>query len=167
MKFGLRQPSFKKSLKARTTGKAKRKIKKSLIPGYGKKGTGMFKDPKKSVYNKVYNKTTFRVAPSIFGATRSSKKKQTTSKESNDSIVTHYVFDEDNHLIDDGNFSIFDLDVEMFMELKENRRKYKRQQEAHKKSLPFWKKIFHSDAPKLTKKDKEVYKEACLFMATK
>ena len=47
MKFGLRQPSFKKSLKARTTGKAKRKIKKSLIPGYGKKGTGMFKDPKK------------------------------------------------------------------------------------------------------------------------
>lgn len=43
MKFGLRQPSFKKSLKARTTGKAKRKIKKSLIPGYEKKGQAFLK----------------------------------------------------------------------------------------------------------------------------
>ena len=33
MKFGIRKPSIKKSFKARTTGKAKRAIKKSLIPG--------------------------------------------------------------------------------------------------------------------------------------
>ncbi|MFP7215866.1 hypothetical protein SFB95_02800 [Lactococcus garvieae] len=59
MKFGMRKPSIKKSLKARTTGKAKRKIKKALIPGYGKKGMGYIKNPKKAVYNKVYNKTTF------------------------------------------------------------------------------------------------------------
>lgn len=59
MKFGMRKPSIKKSFKARTTGKAKRKIKKSLIPGYGKKGMGYIKNPKKSIYNKVYKKTTF------------------------------------------------------------------------------------------------------------
>lgn len=59
MKIGMRTPSLKKSLKARTTGKAKRAIKKAVVPGYGKKGTGAFKDPKKAVYNKVYNKTTF------------------------------------------------------------------------------------------------------------
>lgn len=59
MKIGMRKPSIKKSFKARTTGKAKRKIKKALIPGYGKKGMGFIKNPKKSVYNKVYKKTTF------------------------------------------------------------------------------------------------------------
>ena len=37
MKFGLRKPSLKHSLKARTTGRAKRAVKKTLIPGYGKK----------------------------------------------------------------------------------------------------------------------------------
>lgn len=59
MKFGMRKPSIKKSFKARTTGKAKRKIKKALIPGYGKKGMGYIKSPKKAVYNRVYKKTTF------------------------------------------------------------------------------------------------------------
>lgn len=61
MKFGMRKPNLKKSLKARTTGKAKRAIKKALIPGYGKKGTGWIKNPKKALYNKVYNKTTFSI----------------------------------------------------------------------------------------------------------
>lgn len=59
MKFGMRKPSIKKSIKARTTGRAKRKIKKAIVPGYGKKGMGWIKDPKKAAYNKVYNKTTF------------------------------------------------------------------------------------------------------------
>ncbi|MFS8650998.1 MAG: hypothetical protein FWJ66_03675 [Caldibacillus sp.] len=58
MKFGLRKPSLKKSLKARTTGKMKRNIKKALVPGYGKKGMGWIKNPKKAAYNKVYRKTT-------------------------------------------------------------------------------------------------------------
>ena len=57
MKFGIRTPSLKKSLKARTTGKLKRSIKKSLLPGYGKKGAGWVKNPKKAAYNKIYNKT--------------------------------------------------------------------------------------------------------------
>ena len=61
MKVGMRKPSVKKSIKARTTGKAKRAVKKAVIPGYGKKGSGWIKDPKKAAYNKVYNKTTFGV----------------------------------------------------------------------------------------------------------
>jgi len=59
MKFGMRKPSIKRSFKARTTGRAKRAVKKSVIPAYGKKGTGIIKNPKKAVYNKVYKKTTF------------------------------------------------------------------------------------------------------------
>ena len=61
MKFGMRKPSLKRSLKARTTGHAKRAIKKSLIPGYGKKGAGWIKSPKKAAYNKIYKKTTFSI----------------------------------------------------------------------------------------------------------
>jgi hypothetical protein len=59
MKFGMRTPSLKKSLSARTTGKAKRTIKKALIPGYGKKGRGWLTNPKKAAYNKAYHKTSF------------------------------------------------------------------------------------------------------------
>ena len=58
MKFGMRTPSLKRSFKARTTGRAKRAIKRALIPGYGKKGMGWIKNPKKAAYNKIYNKTT-------------------------------------------------------------------------------------------------------------
>lgn len=61
MKFGMRKPSLKKSIKARTTGKAKRALKKAIIPGYGKKGVGWIKNPKKAAYNKIYNKTTFSI----------------------------------------------------------------------------------------------------------
>lgn len=61
MKFGMRKPSLKKSIRARTTGKAKRAVKKAVVPGYGKKGMGLVKNPKKAVYNKVYKKTTFSI----------------------------------------------------------------------------------------------------------
>ncbi|MDK4449761.1 MULTISPECIES: hypothetical protein [Enterococcus] len=59
MKMGMRKPSIKKSISARTTGKAKRAVKKSINPMYGKKGVGFAKSPTKSVKNKVYKKTTF------------------------------------------------------------------------------------------------------------
>lgn len=58
MKFGMRKPSLKRSFKARTTGRAKRAVKKALIPGYDKKGMGLL-HPKRAVYNKIYKKTTF------------------------------------------------------------------------------------------------------------
>lgn len=37
MKYGVRKPNIKKRISARTTGKAKRTIKKSINPMYGKK----------------------------------------------------------------------------------------------------------------------------------
>lgn len=57
MKIGFRTPNLKKSLKARTTGRLKRTVKRSVNPLYGKKGMGIL-DPKKALYSKVYNKTT-------------------------------------------------------------------------------------------------------------
>lgn len=58
MKVGIRKPSVKKSVKARTTGALKRKAKASVNPLYGKKGVGFAKSPTRSVKNKVYKKTT-------------------------------------------------------------------------------------------------------------
>ena len=59
MKFGMRKPIFKKMFKSRTTGRTKRKAKKAINPFYGKKGVGFAKNPKKSIKNKIYKKTTF------------------------------------------------------------------------------------------------------------
>ena len=61
MKFGMRKPSIKKSIVAKTTGRAKKSVKKAIIPGYGKKGSGWIKNPKKAAYNKIYNKTSFSI----------------------------------------------------------------------------------------------------------
>lgn len=59
MKVGIRKPSIKKSISARTTGRINREIKKTVNPLYGKKGMGWINDPEKAMYNKIYNKTTF------------------------------------------------------------------------------------------------------------
>lgn len=67
MKFGIRTPSLKKSISARTTGRAKRAIKKALIPGYGKKGMGWIHNPKKATYNAVYHRTTVGVSDLLKG----------------------------------------------------------------------------------------------------
>lgn len=61
VKIGLRKPNLKSSLKARTTGRAKRAVKRAVIPGYGKKGMGWIKNPKKAAYNAVYSRTTVGV----------------------------------------------------------------------------------------------------------
>lgn len=65
MKIGVRKPSLSKSLKARTTSKLKRQVKRAIIPTYGQKGTGLIKDPKRAIYNKVYNKTTVDAFSSV------------------------------------------------------------------------------------------------------
>ena len=59
MKIGFRTPSLKRMMRARTTGRVKRIMKKSINPLYGKKGVGLITNPKKSLYNKVYHKTSF------------------------------------------------------------------------------------------------------------
>lgn len=58
MKVGVRKASIKKSISAKTKGKTTRAIKRSIDPTYGRKGVGIIKDPKKAIYNKVYNKAT-------------------------------------------------------------------------------------------------------------
>lgn len=58
MRVGIRKPSLRKSISARTKGRATRAVKRALIPGYGKRGRGWL-HPKKKLYNKVYRRTTF------------------------------------------------------------------------------------------------------------
>ncbi|WP_022762811.1 hypothetical protein [Butyrivibrio sp. AD3002] len=67
MKVGLRTPSIKKSFKARTTGKYKRKLKRLANPFYGKKGMGWIKNPSRAFKNKIYHKTTFSAKSAIKG----------------------------------------------------------------------------------------------------
>ncbi|EJX09785.1 gp2 [gut metagenome] len=74
MKIGMRRPSLRKSISARTTGRAKRAIKRAIIPGYGKKGMGWL-HPQKAIYNRVYRRTTF----SIFDLAKASSKKSGAS----------------------------------------------------------------------------------------
>lgn len=57
----IRKPNLIKSLKARTTGRVKRKIKRIINPFYGKKGMGWIRNPKKALYNKFYNLLTVGV----------------------------------------------------------------------------------------------------------
>ena len=87
MKVGIRKPNLKKSLKARTTGKMKRALKKSVNPLYGKKGMGLINDPKKAVYNKVYNKTTISAAK-VAGI--EPQKKNTKTRTNTTSISKEY-----------------------------------------------------------------------------
>jgi hypothetical protein len=58
MKFGIRKPSIKKSLAASFS--VKKKVKNALkIKAL--KGLGVVTNPKKAVYNKIYNKTSVSI----------------------------------------------------------------------------------------------------------
>ena len=48
MRIGMRKPSVKRMIKARTTGRAKRAVKRAVIPGYGRRGMGFVKKPEAS-----------------------------------------------------------------------------------------------------------------------
>lgn len=61
MKFGMRKPSLKRSLKASTTGRLKRTIKRKTNPFYGKKRMGLIRDAKSAAYNRIYKKATFSI----------------------------------------------------------------------------------------------------------
>ena len=81
MKYGVRKPNIKKIIKARTTGKVKRQVKKAVNPLYGKKGMGIVNDPKKAAYNAVYNRTTVGVTaangnPAASSSTNAPQKKE-------------------------------------------------------------------------------------------
>lgn len=101
MKIGFRKPSLKKSIKARTTGKIKRKMKKAVNPLYGKKGMGYLKDPERAVKNKIYKKTTFGVPDVVRYATpdTSSKKNINTNKKES-------ATEKDNKIMENENITI-------------------------------------------------------------
>lgn len=58
MKFGMRKPSIRKSIAARTS--LKRYIRHNLGVK-APRGWGWITNPKKALYNKVYRKTTFSI----------------------------------------------------------------------------------------------------------
>ena len=59
MTIGMRRPSVRRSIAARTRGRLTRAVKRSVIPGYGVRGTGIWKNPRRAVYNRIYKRTTF------------------------------------------------------------------------------------------------------------
>ena len=61
MRIGMRKPSVKRMIKARTTDRAKRAVKRAVIPGYGKRGMGFVKNPKRAIKGAIYRRTTFSV----------------------------------------------------------------------------------------------------------
>lgn len=83
IKVGLRKPSLKKSIAARTKGRATRALKKAIIPNYGKRGMG-WAHPKRKVYNAVYSRTTID-SRKLFTETSSqkTKTKSTTNRQAN------------------------------------------------------------------------------------
>lgn len=81
MKIGVRTPSFKKSFKARTTGRINRTLKKSVNPLYGKKGMGYIKNPKKAIYNKAYHKLTVDPLKPLKSGSRNNTKRTASEPE--------------------------------------------------------------------------------------
>lgn len=81
MKIGVRTPSLKKSLKARTTGRLNRTLKRSVNPLYGKKGMGYIKNPEKAIYNKVYHKVTVDPLKPLKNGSRNSTKQTASEAE--------------------------------------------------------------------------------------
>lgn len=73
MKIGLRTPNIEKKLKAKTTGALKRSVKSAVNPLYGKKGIGLINNPKKALYNKIYNKVTIDPLKIKLGGTESNE----------------------------------------------------------------------------------------------
>lgn len=115
MKIGPRKPSIKKSIKARTTGKLKRKVKRSINPTYGKKGSGWAKNPKKAAYNKVYNKTTFGINDAIKSSSKKPKNNiykgksyNTTTHMNVDYLPDNNIYDEEKINLNNSKLSIFE-----------------------------------------------------------
>lgn len=80
MKIGIRKPSPERSIKARTTGRLKRKAKSTVNPFYGKKGMGYLKDPERAVKNKIYHKVTIDPLDSLKHRKMKDKDTETSPK---------------------------------------------------------------------------------------
>ena len=91
MKFGMRKPNIKSSLRARTIGRLKRSMKSAINPLYGKKGMGYVTNPEKAIKDKIYHKVTFGVMD-IFNWVKPRNKKsnkiKTFSKKTTEKTIT-------------------------------------------------------------------------------
>jgi hypothetical protein len=58
MKFGMRKPSWKKMLSARTSGK---RVVRHKLGFKAPRGWGWLTNPKKAAYNRIYSRTTFSI----------------------------------------------------------------------------------------------------------
>lgn len=58
MKFGFRIPSLKKRIAAKTSTA---RIVRHSLGLKAPRGLGLFTNPKKAIYNKIYNKTTIKL----------------------------------------------------------------------------------------------------------
>ncbi len=90
MKHGFRKPSIRKSIAARTVGKAKRELMKSIIPGYGTRGMGKI-HPIRSAYNKLYKQTTFEISDlNKSHSSNISRSYSTISNNSENKVIDSY-----------------------------------------------------------------------------
>ena len=94
MKFGLRKPSLKKRISARTSVKRLVRHKMGLK---APKGMGIVTNPKKAIYNKVYNKTSFSIDDVIKKGKSSRKKDQSKSRTSSSKKEVDYITEKINN----------------------------------------------------------------------
>ncbi|MBQ8778551.1 MAG: hypothetical protein IJZ49_02415 [Alistipes sp.] len=73
MKFGFRMPSWRKSLAASTKAALTREIRRAIVPDYGKRSGSVFINPKKHVYNQLYNLTSVNPIDIVCGSTSDSQ----------------------------------------------------------------------------------------------
>ena len=88
MKFGIRTPSLKRRFAARTS--VKRMVRHNLgfkVP----RGLGIFSNPKKAIYNKVYNKTSMSVDRLLSTGNIKSNEIAINSKNGNNSFLINIV----------------------------------------------------------------------------
>ncbi len=78
MKFGLRTPSLKRRIAARTSWK---RVVRHSMGLKAPRGMGMFTNPKRAMYNKVYNKTSFSIDDIGKGGGHHSSSSHTPSNE--------------------------------------------------------------------------------------
>ena len=76
LKYGVRKPNYLARIKARTTGKVTRELKRAVNPLYGKRGVGFVTNPERSIKNAVYHRTTVGVPDVISFASSANGRQQ-------------------------------------------------------------------------------------------
>ena len=98
MKMGMRKPSIKRSVRARTTGKLKRAAKRTINPTYGKKGIGVIKHPERAIKGAVYKRTTVGVSDVVGHPKKGSgAKREAVSVNRNDNLGLPTIHDGSGH----------------------------------------------------------------------